>query len=261
MMFDLTGKNALVCGSSKGIGKASAIALAKLGANVTLVSRSTQNLKSAISELPREKPQDHGFLVADFSNDADLSKKVKVLAASKIIHILVNNTGGPPVKPLIDCKVSELEQAFHDHLICNHLLTTILVPGMKKSGYGRIINITSVAVKEPIPGLGLSNTVRAAVANWAKTLAGELGSFGITVNNILPGYTATERLESILKTNSEKTGTTVEELKSKIIKDIPANRIGLPEEIGSAVAFLATHEAAYINGINFTVDGGRTKSL
>ena len=260
-MFDLKGKNALVCGSSRGIGKASAVALAELGANITLVSRSPSNLREAISELPKSKPQDHGFLVADFSNDSDLSKKVKVLAATKTIHILINNTGGPPARALLDSTPEELVQAFHDHLICNHLLTTILAPGMKRAGYGRIINITSVAVKEPIPGLGLSNTVRAAVANWAKTLAGELGPYGITVNNILPGYTATDRLESLLKANAEKTGKSVDDLKSQIIQDIPSKRIGKPQEIGAAVAFLATMEAAYINGINLTVDGGRTKSL
>lgn len=260
-MFDLKGKNALVCGSSKGIGKASAIALANLGANITLVSRSPENLREAIAELPKSKAQDHGFLVADFSNDADLSKKVKVLAATRTIHILINNTGGPPVGALMDSTPQQLIQAFHDHLICNHLLSTILVPGMKRAGYGRIINITSVAVKEPIPGLGLSNIVRAGVANWAKTLAGELGPFGITVNNILPGYTATERLETLMKANAEKSGKTVDELKSQLIQDIPVKRIGNPLEIGAAVAFLATTEAAYINGINLTVDGGRTKSL
>lgn len=261
MNLDLKGKNALVGGSSKGIGRAIAIELALLGANVTLVSRSPEKLHEALSELDISQGQKHDFLTADFSDAGDVHKKVAGLAALKTIHILVNNTGGPPGGPVETAKVEEFLQALNNHLICNHILTQAVVPGMKRSGYGRIVNIISTSVKQPIDGLGVSNTTRGAVANWAKTMANELGRYGITVNNVLPGATMTGRLEEIAVAKAAKTEGDKSEIYQNWIEEIPLGRIGQPNEIAAAVAFLASPAASYINGINLPVDGGRTKSL
>ena len=263
MNIDLSGKNALVCGSSKGIGKASAIQLASLGANVTLVSRSPDLMSDVIKEMQMDisKGQDHDYLVADFSDRVDLKKKVTSLALRRNYHILVNNTGGPPGGPIVDASTDEFLNAFESHLICNHILTNILITGMKKEGYGRIINVISVSVKTPIANLGVSNTTRGAVASWSKTMANELGQFGITVNNVLPGYTDTERLTEVLKSRAEKTGVTLDEVLDQINSETPARRIGDALEVGAAVAFLATPAAAFINGVNLPVDGGRTPSM
>ncbi len=261
MDLNLKGKNALVGGSSKGIGKAIAVELAALGANVTLVARHAVLLSEVLNELDRKQGQHHDFLVADFSDSADLKKKVTGLVASKSIHILVNNTGGPPGGPITGAKVEEFVQAFHNHLICNHLLTTSVLAGMKKEGYGRIINIISTSVKAPIEGLGVSNTTRGAVANWAKTMANELGAFGITVNNVLPGATQTGRLEDIIKNRAFKANASTEVIEEQWKAGIPMKRFAEPKEVASAVAFLASPAAAYITGINLPVDGGRTKNL
>ncbi len=261
MDLDLKGKNALVCGSSKGIGKAAALEIAALGANVTLVSRSVDLMTDIIHEMDSDKDQHHDFLVADFTNSGDLNKKVKGLVALKPIHILVNNTGGPPGGMIMDSDEADFLQAYHNHLICNHLLVRLVVKGMKRDEYGRIINVISTSVKEPIMGLGVSNTTRGAVANWAKTLSQELGPFGITVNNVLPGYTNTDRLKEIIVTRSQKTGISEEKVTDQMRSNVPLRRIASPAEVGAAIAFLASPAASYINGINLPVDGGRTKSL
>lgn len=261
MDLNLSGKNALVCGSSKGIGKASAIALAKMGANVTLVARTATLMADLVNELPEEHGQKHDFLQADFTDLADLKKKILTLTSGKIIHILINNTGGPPGGPITEAQLPEFEQAFHNHLLCSHLLTTLVIKGMKTAGFGRIVNIISTSVKQPIPGLGVSNTIRAAMANWAKTMAGELAPFGITVNNVLPGMTSTGRLQSLIEANAEKQGTTPEAVAEAMIREIPAGRFAEAREVAAGVAFLASPAAAYITGINLPIDGGRTKSL
>ena len=261
MELSLKGKNALVGGSSKGIGKAAAVELALLGANVTLVSRNPERLAAALGVLDQSRGQHHDFLAADFAEPEDLKRKVAGLLATKPIHILVNNTGGPPGGPAADANPGEFLAAFHAHLICNHLLTQAVLPSMKTAGYGRIINIISTSVKQPLDGLGVSNTIRGAVANWAKTMANELGQFGITVNNVLPGATMTGRLDEIAEARSAKSGISKELVFENWKKEIPARRIGQPEEVAAAVAFLASPAAAYINGINLPVDGGRTKSL
>lgn len=261
MDLNLSGKNAFVGGSSKGIGKAVAIELALLGANVTLVSRSPENLASTLRELDDSQGQHHDLLAADFSDSVDLRRKVSLLLQTKNIHILVNNTGGPPGGSVTGATVDEFLQAFNNHLVCNHLLVQSMLPGMKDDGYGRIINIISTSVKQPIAGLGVSNTIRGAVANWAKTLAGEVGPFGITVNNVLPGATMTGRLDEIAEARAAKAGTTAGAVFENWKKEIPLRRIGEPKEVAAAVAFLATPAAAYISGINVPVDGGRTKSL
>ena len=261
MNLDLTKKNALVCGSTQGIGKASAIALADLGANVTLIARNEDKLKEVVAELPN-KYQNHHYLVADFSNPEEVAKKVaEDLKRVGTYHILINNTGGPAGGPVFSANVESFEKAFTQHLKCNHLLAQTVVPGMKEVDFGRIINVISTSVKQPLDGLGVSNTIRGAVANWSKTLANELGEFGITVNNVLPGATSTERLSEIIKNKAEKTDKSVEEISRAMKNGIPAKRFAQPGEIANAVAFLASEAASYINGINIPVDGGRTKSL
>lgn len=261
MNLDLSGKTAVVCGSTQGIGKASAIELALLGANVTLVARNEESLKSTLKELPAKTTQKHDYVVADFSLPDQLKETIGRFFQSKEVHILVNNTGGPPAGQAIDASPEEFIRAFSSHLICNQIMVQAVVPSMKVAGYGRIINIISTSVKVPLRGLGVSNTTRGAVANWAKTLSFELGSFGITVNNVLPGTTMTGRLDSIIKNKAEKTGKSYEEVKNEMIAEVPAGRISEPYEVAAAVAFLASPAAGYINGINVPVDGGRTGSL
>lgn len=261
MDINLQHKNALVSGSSKGIGRAIAIELAQLGANVTLVARDADRLSMALHELDRSKGQQHDFMVADFTNSHDLHRKVTGLTSEKPVHILINNTGGPPGGPILDADSAAFLVAFHSHLICNQLLVQATVKGMIQEGYGRIINIISTSVKQPLSNLGVSNTIRGAVANWAKTLAGELGPYGITVNNILPGATHTDRLQDIIAAKSKKTNQSVEEVMEKMKAEIPMQRFATPAEVAAAAAFLASPAAAYVNGINLPVDGGRTKSL
>ncbi|MGV6829315.1 MAG: SDR family oxidoreductase [Flavobacteriales bacterium] len=260
MNINLDHKNALISGSTAGIGKAVAIELASLGATVTLLARNENKLKQVLELLPTNHKQQHNYLVADFNKPEEL-QKILSEKVTKTYHILLNNTGGPKGGLAIDANVEEYENAFKQHLICNQVLVQALVPGMKTSGYGRIINIISTSVKQPIESLGVSNTIRGAVANWSKTLATELGPFKITVNNVLPGATATERLTSILHNVAKKINGTYEEAETLMKNVTPAKRFAQPQEIAYAVAFLAGESASYINGINLPVDGGRTKSL
>jgi 3-oxoacyl-[acyl-carrier protein] reductase len=261
MNLNLKNKNALVCGSSAGIGKASAIELASLGANVTLLARNKEKLKEVLKELPCKEDQKHDYLVVDFSKPSKLKSAIIEATFDKTFHILINNTGGPKGGPIFSAEVEEFTKAFSQHVVCNQILVQNVVPGMKEAKYGRIINIISTSVKQPIDGLGVSNTIRGAVANWSKTLANELGCFGITVNNVLPGFTATDRLDDIVDNASKKMSKTKAEASEFMKKLVPANRFAQPEEIANAVAFLASPAASYINGINVPVDGGRTKSL
>ena len=262
MNLNLTNKNAIVCGSTSGIGQATALGLAEEGVNVTLVARDEEKLKRVLNSLPQNENQKHHYLVADFNNPQyvqDIIKShIKKLGA---IHILINNTGGPPGGPIFNAEIESFEKAFTQHLKCNHLITQAVVPGMKEAGYGRIINIISTSVKQPLDGLGVSNTIRGAVASWAKTMANELGQFGITVNNVLPGATATGRLEEIINNKAEKTDQKKEEVTKNMESSIPAGRFAKPAELAHAIVFLTSEKAAYINGINLPVDGGRTKSL
>ncbi|MBX2840580.1 MAG: SDR family oxidoreductase [Flammeovirgaceae bacterium] len=262
MDINLTGKNALVCGSTQGIGKAIAISLASLGANVTLMARNEGTLKEILNELDKSKNQKHGFLVADFFNADKVKEVIQNFSQSQQeFHILINNTGGPAPGNTFDAKTEDFLKAISAHLVCNQHLVQALVPIMKKSKYGRIINIISTSVKVPIVGLGVSNTTRGAVASWAKTLATELGQFGITVNNVLPGLTKTGRLDNLIKNRAEKAGKPVAEYEVFMQESLPAKRFGKPEEVADAVAFLASPAAAYINGINLPVDGGSTPCL
>ena len=260
MNLNLNNKNALVCGSTQGIGKATAMALAAEGVNVTLVARNEDKLKLVLSELPPHR--NHNYIVADFSNPEELKNKVSnFINNNHGFHILVNNTGGPKGGPVFLAEINEFESAFTQHLKCNHVLVQTVVPYMKDQGFGRIVNVISTSVKQPLDGLGVSNTIRGAVASWSKTLANELGQFGITVNNVLPGATGTERLNEIIKNKSSKTGISVDEASNAMKNAVPAKRFAKPEELANAITFLTSEAAGYINGINLPVDGGRTKSL
>jgi 3-oxoacyl-[acyl-carrier protein] reductase len=258
MNLELKDKNALVCGSTQGIGKATAIMLAAEGANVTLLARNEQKLQQVLEALPNNNQQ-HNYLIADFSNPEELRN---VLEQNQLeFHILINNTGGPRSGAILDATLEQFQNAFAQHLLCNHILVQHLVPFMKQEGFGRIINVISTSVKEPIPGLGVSNTIRNAVGNWAKTLSEEIASFGITVNNVLPGFTETERLNEIIQIKAQKADTSIENMTEIMKNYTPAKRFAKPEETASAITFLASNQASYINGINLPVDGGRTKSL
>ena len=259
MNLELKNKNALVCGSTQGIGKATALLLAAEGANVTLIARNEDKLKAVLSELKNNGEQCHSYLIADFSKPNELKQVLEI--SDLQFHILVNNTGGPAGGPIFNAKIEEFENAFTQHLKCNHILVQTLVPFMKTQCFGRIINVISTSVKQPLDGLGVSNTIRGAVASWSKTLANELGQFGITVNNVLPGATGTERLNEIINNKSAKTGKSFDEVAQAMKNASPAKRFAKPEEIANAVVFLASEKASFINGINVPVDGGRTKSL
>ncbi|MBL9030585.1 MAG: SDR family oxidoreductase [Phycisphaerae bacterium] len=262
MDMNLSGKRALVGGSTQGIGRAAAVELASLGATVTLIARNAEALSAVAAELPRPVGQAHGIVVADFANPEAVGTAIRAeIDPSRPFHVLVNNTGGPPGGPAHDAAPDAFVVAFKTHLVSFQVLVKALIPGMRSAGYGRIINIISTSVKAPIPNLGVSNTIRAAVANWGKTLAHELGPFGITVNNILPGFTDTARLAELFKARAAKTGKPYQQVVDEAIATIPAGRLGRPEEIAAAVAFLASPAAGYINGINLPVDGGRTQSL
>lgn len=262
MNLNLTGKTALVCGSSQGIGLASAIELASLGARVILLARNQERLVQALAQLPSSTGAQHSFLVADFAVPGEAMHVVgQWVARGETAHILVNNTGGPPAGPAHTADAAHFIDAFLNHLINNQQLVKTVIPGMEASGYGRIINIISTSVKAPLPNLGVSNTIRGAVASWAKTLANELGPKGITVNNVLPGATETARLGAIIGNKAQKTGHGTDAIAAEMLAEIPLGRFAQPEEIGAAVAWLASPAAAYVNGINLPVDGGRTPCL
>lgn len=248
---------ALVCGSTQGIGKATAQLLASKGQQVLLLARNEEKLKEVVSSLPGTH---HQYIVADLSDVSSLEQACRQLQEFPV-SILVNNTGGPPAGPAHLAGTQEYLLAFQQHLLANQLLLQALLPGMQERHFGRIINIISTSVKQPLKGLGVSNTIRGAVANWSKTLAGELAGFGITVNNVLPGATKTERLHAIISGRAAKTGKTELEIETEMLEEIPAGRFAAPEEIAQAIVFLASAEAGYINGINLPVDGGRTLSL
>lgn len=263
-MKHLINKTAVVSGSSQGIGKETAMLFAERGASVVLLARNEKKLLDVLSQLAvNHEGQKHSILVADFSDPNELSQVVHdfVEREKPSVHILVNNTGGPAGGLIKDATPEAFMKTFQQHLICNHILAQAFIPLMIHEQFGRIINVISTSVKQPLNGLGVSNTIRGAVANWSKTLANELGEYNITVNNVLPGATNTSRLSDIATSKASKTGNTVDEIYSSMAKQVPMQRIAEPNEVARAIAFLASHEADYINGINLPVDGGRTKSL
>ncbi len=261
MNLSLQGKTALVCGSTQGIGLAIAKELALLGADCILMARNAERLQLAKSELDTTQGQVHQTTVADFSDNTSVLEAVHSILQHNIIHILINNTGGPPAGPIVEAATGDFLSALQLHLINNHQLATALLPGMRQSGYGRIINVISTSVKVPLPNLGVSNTTRAAVAAWAKTMANEVAKDGITVNNVLPGATATIRLSSIIENKSKKNQIAQEEVANEMLHEIPMRRFGQAEEIAAVAAFLASPAASYLTGQSICVDGGRTGSI
>lgn len=257
MNVNLTGKNALVCGSTQGIGRAIALSLAKSGASLTLMARDEKKLKELISTL---EGSGHNYLVADFSDFSSVLKH-KVQVERGNFHILINNAGGPPPGAAYEADWREYENALTMHLKVSHHLLQWTVESMKKANYGRVINVISTSVKIPIKGLGVSNTTRGAMASWSKSVSNELASYGITVNNILPGPINTGRLTSIIESQAQKTGKSIEEVEKQMKSTVPAARFGEPEELGYLATFLSSEFAGYINGVSIPVDGGRTGSL
>jgi 3-oxoacyl-[acyl-carrier protein] reductase len=262
MNLDLTGKHALVCGASQGIGRATALALAQLGADVTVLARTTAALEALVAALPRtHAAQRHAFVAADVAERRSLGAKVESCANAHPIQTLVNNTGGPLPGPAHTARSEDYLDTFERHLIANHTLVQAVLPGMRRSAWGRIVNVISTSVKEPIRNLGVSNTVRGAVASWAKTLSVELAPFGITVNNVLPGYTKTGRLEQIVTDRSTASGKPAHDIEAAMLATVPVGRFAEPDEIANAIAFLASPAAAYITGVSLAVDGGRMQGI
>lgn len=261
MNLALHHKTALICGSTQGIGLAAAQELALLGANCLLLARNEKALRKAVGLLDVASGQQHQFAVADFTQPEAVLLAIAPFLEKKPIHILVNNTGGPAAGAITEATASSFERAFRQHVVVNQLLVQAALPGMKGEGYGRIINVISTSVKIPLPNLGVSNTIRAAVASWAKTWSAEVAHLGITVNNVLPGFTDTARLKSLIQHTADAQQKSEEEVSKAMQNSVPAKRFGTAAEVAALIAFLATPAAAYINGTSIPVDGGRTGSI
>jgi 3-oxoacyl-[acyl-carrier protein] reductase len=261
MNLSLSGKRAVIGGSTQGIGFAIARELALQGASCLLLARNEVSLKEAVSKLDTSAGQNHDYRVADYTQPEQLKEIITEYVKDNDVHILINNSGGPASGPITDAETTAFLNAFNQHLICNHILTQAVVPSMKRSGYGRIINVISTSVKIPLKNLGVSNTIRGAVASWAKTMANELGAYQITVNNILPGATRTGRLSSLIDVMAQKQNSTVEQVEAHMTEEIPMRRFADAEEIANVAVFLASPAASYVNGVSIPVDGGRTGSI
>lgn len=264
MNLSLSGKRALVCGASQGIGRACALELARAGAAVTALARDASKLGAVVQALPDVVGgPGHDLIAVDLASPeavrAAFAHHLRISPAP--YHVLVCNTGGPPAGTALDATTDQLLAAFTAQLLSAHVLVQAMVPGFRSAGYGRIITITSTSVKSPIPNLGISNIVRPAVAAWCKCLATELGPHGVTANNVLPGYTATDRLASIIRTRAGRASVSEDAVKAEIIAATPLGRFAEPEEIAAVVAFLASPAAGYVSGINVPVDGGRLGTL
>jgi 3-oxoacyl-[acyl-carrier protein] reductase len=260
MDMRLDGKRALVCGASAGIGRATAFALAAQGASCILLARRITRLLDLQGELAAAGLPPARVAVADLDRRDELCGLVSELLEDGPVHILVNNTGGPPGGPLLAASEADFLSAFGRHVLAAHRLTGLMLPGMQETGYGRILNIVSTSVYEPIRGLGVSNTIRGAMAAWAKTLSDELPP-GVTVNNVLPGFTDTGRLASLKRERAQRSGATQEAIHSGWLAQVPEGRLACPGEVASAVAFLASPAAAYIRGASLPVDGGRLRGI
>ena len=261
MKINLNGYQAVVGGSSRGLGLAVANQLAASGAQITLMARNESKLQAIRQKLPTPNGQQHDYLVVDYADFPGFERKVTDFFESKSVDILINNTNGPAPGTVLQKGIDEYQQAFDLLFKSYHLLTHLLLPRMHANGYGRIINLSSTSVKEPIPNLALSNTIRTAVISWAKSLSREVAPFGITVNNLLTGSFDTERITEILKAQSDQTGASLEKLMEEKRSKIPAGRFGKPEEFGYLVAFLASPMAGYINGASIPIDGGYLTAL
>lgn len=261
MEISLVNRYAIICGSTQGIGLAIAKQLSKLGATCTLIARNEQALQAALQELDYVFDQQHSYLVADFSDPAQVEQAIHFHLTKYPVHILINNTGGPPAGVIVEANPVDFVKHFEQHIVCNQLLAQACLPTMKQAGYGRIINIISTSVRIPLDNLGISNTIRGAVASWAKTWSNEVAQFGITVNNILPGFTKTERLRKLIEHIAQKKGSSFDEVAAQMEKEVPARRFGEADEIAAVAAFLASPAAGYVNGTSIPVDGGRTGSI
>lgn len=262
MNIRLDGKHALIGGGTQGIGLATAMAMAGLGARITLLARDSGKLEQAIAALDVSRGQQHGYVVANMADTTALDKAIRAHPTTcGAVDILVNNTGGPPPGLAHEASIKAYEEAFRLHLLAFQTFVLAVVPGMKERRNGRIINVISTSVKAPLPNLGVSNTVRGAVAQWGKTLANELGPFNITVNNVLPGATATGRLQAIIANKAQKGSGSEQAVAGEMKAEIPLRRFAEPAEVAAAICFLAGPSGAYINGINLPVDGGRTGCL
>lgn len=261
MNISIAGKFAVICGSTQGIGLAAAKELAELGASCILISRNKESLLAAVSELPKAGGQQHHYAVADFSNPREVREAIENMVREVKVEILVNNTGGPKAGPVLEASTLAFEEGFRQHLICNQILAQTVIPEMKAAGYGRIINIISTSVKTPLPNLGVSNTIRLAVASWAKSLSNEVAKYNITVNNVLPGLTETARLEGLIKGTAATENRELKMVEDQMIQSIPMKRFGRPAEIANVIGFLASPAASYVNGTNIAVDGGRTPAF
>ena len=257
----LTGRHAMVCGASRGIGAATAKMLAKAGADVTICARNQNALEELKVELSKLGTGNHQVCIIDLEDTQSLGSKVQsIIAGNGPIHILVNNAGGPPGGPLINNEVEDFEAPFKRHLHASHTLVQLLAPQMKEEKFGRIIQIISTSVKEPIPNIGLSNTLRGAMASWAKSLSRELDPF-ITINNVLPGFTDTERLGSLADSIHQRTGKSPEDIHTSWIEQVPIGRLIDPLETASAILFLALPASGGIRGVSLAVDGGRLRGI
>lgn len=261
MHLSLEGKNAVICGSSQGIGLAIAEELALLGANCTLMARNENTLQAAVQTLDIALRQQHGYLVADFNKPDAVKKSIEAHVKKQPVHILINNTGGPPAGSVLDVKADDFRLAFDQHLVCNHILVQACLPGMKADSYGRIINIISTSIYIPITNLAVSGTIRGAVASWAKILSNEVGKFNITVNNILPGFTKTQRLQSLIDGNAKKQNVDASVIEERMLNEIPMRRFAEASELAAVAAFLASPAASYVNGVSIAVDGGKTGTI
>jgi len=261
MNLSLEGRNAIICGGSQGIGYAIAEELAVMGANCILLARNEDNLRIAASQLDNSIRQTHSYHAIDFNDQPAIKELIKKITSEQNIHVLINNSGGPAAGPIVEATEDQFLQAFNQHLIINHILAKAFIEGMKKDGYGRIINIISTSVRIPLKNLGVSNTTRGAVASWAKTMSNELGQFGITVNNVLPGFTRTARLNSLIENTAKRGNVLVDIVEKNMMEEVPMKRFGEASEIAAVAAFLATPAAAYVNGTSIPVDGGRTGSI
>ena len=261
MDISLHGKWAVICGSSQGIGLAAAKELAINGANCILMARNAVALEAAVKQLAQAGNQKHFFVAADFSDPRNVEAGIKKITSEHRVEILINNTGGPKAGPILDASTEDFEKTFRQHLVCNQILARTVVPGMREAGYGRIVNIISTSVKTPLPNLGVSNMIRLAVASWAKTLANEIGQYNITVNNVLPGLTQTQRLDELVKHVAGSANKEADFIEQQLKDSIPMKRFGKPEEIANMISFLVSPAASYVNGVNIAVDGGRTPAL
>ncbi|MEI8027918.1 MAG: SDR family oxidoreductase [Pseudomonadota bacterium] len=253
--LSLSGRTAVVCGSSQGLGEASAVALASQGANLVCIARNKEMLDSVVTGLVGER---HQFFICDFEKREQVENIAKQLSDMNI-DILVNNAGGPPPNPATQSSDADYLSAFQMHLLTAATLSNAVIPKMKEQQWGRIVNIVSVSGKTPVANLAVSNSVRGAVINWSKTLSNEVASHGITVNCVLPGYTRTSRLEQLNTLAAQRTGKTKQEVESGIIAQIPMGRFGRPEEIAAAVAFYSAPASSFVTGTCLPVDGGWTK--